>query len=208
MGTSGTEDGIDDGIDDGGAMTPYQHKPNQHRWRIAGVIAAVAVTTTAGGIAWATDLPSALTGNGSVTAADPSPSPSASPSAEPGKPGGPGGLGRHGGMFGFGGALHGEFVVPKDGGGYQTIATQRGQVTAVSKESLTVKSDDGYSRTYELTEDTLVNAARDGIDDVKNGNTVNVVATVADGNATAISVNDGTVRDAARDHWGFKRGPR
>jgi hypothetical protein len=189
-------------------MTPYQQKPNQHRWRVAGVIAAVAVTTTAGGIAYATDLPSALTRNGSVAAADPTPSPSTSPSTEPGKPGGgPGGFGRHG-MLGFVDALHGEFVVPKDGGGYQTIATQRGQVTAVSKDSLTVKSEDGYSRTYKLTEDTMVNAARDGIDDVKTGNTVNVVATVADGNATAISVNDGTVRDAARDHWGFKRGPR
>ena len=188
-------------------MTPYQQKPNQHRWRVAGVVAAVAVTTTAGGIAYATDLPSALTGNGSVTAADPTPSPSASPSAEPGKPGGPGGFGREG-MLGFVGALHGEFVVPKDGGGYQTIATQRGQVTAVSQDSLTVKSEDGYSRTYKLTADTLVNAARDGIADVKNGNTVNVVATVADGNATAISVNDGTVRQGIRDHWGFKRGPR
>ena len=192
-------------------MTPQEHKPN-HRWRVAGVIAAVAATTAAGGIAYATDLPSALGGNGSVSAADPSPSPSTSPSAQPSdrpaKPG-PGGPMRGGGLFGFGGgALHGEFVVEKDGGGYQTVATQRGEVTAVSKDSLTVKSADGYSRTYKLTEDTLVNAARDGIDDVKNGNTVNVSATVEGGNATAVSVDDGTVRDAARDHWGFKRGPR
>ena len=188
-------------------MTPQEHKPN-HRWRVAGIVAAVAATTAAGGIAYATDLPSALGGNGSVSAADPTPSPSSSPSGQPAKPG-PGGPMRGGGMFGFGGgALHGEFVVEKDGGGYQTVATQRGEVTAVSKESLTVKSADGYSRTYKLTEDTLVNAARDGIDDVKNGNTVNVSATVEGGNATAVSVNDGTVRDAARDHWGFKRGPR
>ena len=39
------------------------------RWRIAGTVAAVAVTTTAGGVAWA------------ATNADPTPSPSASPSA-------------------------------------------------------------------------------------------------------------------------------
>lgn len=182
-------------------MTSYDKKPSTHRWRLAGVAAAVAMTSVAGGIAWAT-------GN-----ADPTPSPSASPStpsqpAQPNEPKGPGGFGKHFGPFGAGGALHGEFVVSKDGGGYQTIATQRGQVTAVSKDSLTVKSEDGYSRTYKLTEDTMVNAARDGIDDVKDGNTVNVVATVADGNATAMSVNDGTVRDAARDHFGFKRGPR
>ncbi len=109
--------------------------------------------------------------------------------------------------FGIGGALHGEFVVEKDGGGYQTVATQRGEVTAVSKDSLTVKSEDGYSRTYTLTEDTLVNAARDGIDDVKTGNTVTVFATVADGKATAVSVNDGTVRDAARDKLGLQARP-
>ena len=106
------------------------------------------------------------------------------------------------------GALHGEYVVEKDGGGYQTVATQRGEVTAVSKDSITVKSADGYSRTYTLTTDTLVNATRDGIDSVKTGNQVTVSAIVADGKATAASVDDGTVRDAAGQKWGFKRGPR
>ncbi|MEI8408959.1 MULTISPECIES: hypothetical protein [unclassified Kribbella] len=48
----------------------------------------------------------------------------------------------------FGDALHGEFVTAKDGGGYETIATQKGEVTAVSTTSITVKSADGYSRTY------------------------------------------------------------
>lgn len=172
-------------------------KLSDKRWRIAGTVAAVAVTTTAGGVAWA------------ATSADPtpSPSPSASPSAPSNQPGPGKGLG-HRGEFGLGGALHGEFVVPKDGGGYQTVATQRGEVTAVSKDSITVKSEDGYSRTYTLTEDTLVNAARDGIDDVKVGNTVQVTAVVADGKATASSVNDGTVREAAGQKWGFKHGPR
>jgi hypothetical protein len=167
-------------------------------WRVAGTVAAVVVTTAAGGVAWAT------------TSADPSPSPSpsASPSA-PADPDHPGkGAGRHG-EFGLGrGALHGEFVVEKEGGGYQTVSTQRGEVTAVSKDKLTVKSADGYSREYTLTEDTLVNAARDGIDDVKTGNQVMVTAVVANNVATATTVNDGTVRDAARDKWGFKRGPR
>jgi hypothetical protein len=177
-------------------------KLSQKRWRLLGTVAAVAVTTTAGGVAWA------------ASNADPTPSPSASPSS-PSTPGqqqkpdrpGKGGFGPRG-EFGLGGALHGEFVVPKDGGGYQTVATQRGEVTAVSKDSITVKSADGYSRTYTLTEDTLVNAARDGIDDVKTGNTVTVIAVVTDGKATASSVNDGTVRDAAGQKWGFKHGPR
>jgi hypothetical protein len=176
-------------------MASSFQKLTEKRWRVAGTVAAVAVTTAAGGVAWAT------------TNADPTPSPSASPSA-PGAPDpGKGGPGRHG-EFGMMGALHGEYVVEKDGGGYQTVATQRGEVTAVSKDSITVKSADGYSRTYTLTTDTLVNATRDGIDSVKTGNQVTVSAIVADGKATAASVDDGTVRDAAGQKWGFKRGPR
>lgn len=174
------------------------------RWRMAGTVAAVVVTTAAGGVAWAT------TSVGTADTPSPSASPSASPStpADPAKPEAGKGLHGHRGIGMMGGALHGEFVTEKDGGGYQTVATQRGEVTEVSKESLTVKSEDGYSRTYTLTEDTLVNAARDGIDDVKKGNTVMVLATVTDGKATATSVSDGTVRDAAREKWGIGRGPR
>jgi hypothetical protein len=176
-------------------MASFQ-KLTEKRWRVAGTVAAVAATTAAGGVAWAT------------TGADPTPTPSASPSAsaKPDHPKG-GGPGRHG-EFGMMGALHGEFVVEKDGGGYQTVATQRGEVTAVSKDSITVKSADGYSKTYLITADTLVNATRDGIDSVKTGNQVSISAIVADGKATAASVDDGTVRDAAGQKWGFKRGPR
>src|SRR3954462_6838092 len=98
-------------------------KLSQKRWLLLGTVAAVAVTTTAGGVAWA------------ATNADPTPSPSASPST-PGqqqqKPDRQG-KGWPRGEFGIGGALHGEFVVQKEGGGYQTVATQRGSVTAVSK---------------------------------------------------------------------------
>jgi hypothetical protein len=43
---------------------------------------------------------------------------------------------------------------------------------------------------------------------VKTGNTVTVFAVVADGKATAASINDGTVRDVAGQKWGFKHGPR
>ncbi|RZU10349.1 hypothetical protein EV645_6811 [Kribbella rubisoli] len=179
-------------------------KLSQKRWRLIGTVAAVAVTTTAGGVAWA------------ATNADPTPSPSVSPSGSPSTPGqqqqkpdrpGKGGFGPRG-EFGIGGALHGEFVVPKEGGGYQTVATQRGSVTAVSKDSITVKSDDGYSRTYKVDAATLVNSARDGIASIKTGSTVNVSAVVADNAATATMINDGSARDAAGQKWGFKHGPR
>ena len=176
-------------------------KLSEKRWRLLGTVAAVAVTTTAGGVAWA------------ANSADPTPSPSTSPSASPSAPNqqgqpGPGKGFGHRGEFGLGGALHGEFVVPKDGGGYQTVATQRGEVTAVSKDSITVKSEDGYSRTYKVAAETLVNSARDGISSIKTGNTVSVSAVVADNTATATSINDGTAQDAAGQKWGFKHGPR
>ncbi|MEU4293299.1 DUF5666 domain-containing protein [Kribbella sp. NPDC026596] len=176
-------------------------KLSEKRWRLLGTVAAVAVTTTAGGVAWA------------ANSADPTPSPSNSPSASPSAPNqqgqpGPGKGFGHRGEFGLGGALHGEFVVPKDGGGYQTVATQRGEVTAVSKDSITVKSEDGYSRTYQVAAETLVNSARDGIASIKTGSTVSVSAVVADNTATATSINDGTARDAAGQKWGFKHGPR
>lgn len=184
-------------------MTPFR-KPTDKSWRVAGTVAAVVVTTAAGGVAWAT------TGVGDADTLSPSVSPSAAPSngTDPGRPGPGKGHRGHRELGMPGAALHGEFVTEKKDGGYQTVATQRGQVTEVSKESLTVKSADGYSRTYTLTDDTLVNAARDGIDDVKKGNTVMVLATVADGKATATTVSDGTVRKAARDRSGIGRGPR
>jgi hypothetical protein len=45
-------------------------------------------------------------------------------------------------------SLHGEFVVPDGSGGYSTVLTQTGAVTAISPTSITVRSEDGYSQTY------------------------------------------------------------
>jgi hypothetical protein len=96
--------------------------------------------------------------------------------------------------FGFGplGAIHGQFVAPKPGGGYQTIDTQRGTVTAVSASSLTVKSKDGYTKTYQVTSSTKVDAKRAGIGSVKTGQTVSVLATVHGSSATATQIVDFT----------------
>src|SRR5687768_5479778 len=71
------------------------------------------------------------------------------------------GPGHFGGLGKFGG-IHGEFTLKKpDGSGFQTWATQLGEVTEVSSSSITVKSEDGFSRTYTLEENTVVNAGRD-----------------------------------------------
>lgn len=88
------------------------------------------------------------------------------------------------------GAVHGQFVVPKAHGGYQTVDTQRGTVTAVSASSITVKSADGYIKTYQVTSSTKVDAQRAGIGSVKNGQTVSVVATVNGSSATASEIVD------------------
>lgn len=64
---------------------------------------------------------------------------------------------RGGGMLGMSGGstLHGEYVVENDGD-YVTMATQTGEVTAVSDDSITLTSDDGFVRTYTLSGDTVV----------------------------------------------------
>jgi hypothetical protein len=113
-----------------------------------------------------------------------------SPSARPASPhqGRPGGFG-----FGFGGpfgAVHGQFVVPRAGGGYQTIDTQRGSVTAVSATSITVKSADGFSKTYQVVSSTNVDARQNGIAAVKTGHQVMVTATDGGSTATAVSILD------------------
>jgi hypothetical protein len=110
--------------------------------------------------------------------------------------------------LGFGpfGAIHGQFVAPKPGGGYQTLDTQRGTVTAVSSTSITIKSSDGYTRTYRVTSSTNVHARRAGIGSVKTGQTVSVLATVSGSSATATQIVDFTSLPAAPGV--LKPGPR
>jgi hypothetical protein len=166
------------------------------------ITAAVAVTALVGGAGVALaassspSAPQAETTAG-MAAATPSPSP---PSrcqlklpprgfSPPGRvfavPAPPGPVG-----FGAFDAIHGQFVTPKPGGGYQTIDTQRGTVTAVSTNSLTVKSSDGYTKTYQVTGSTNVDAQRAGIGSVKTGQTVSVSATVKGSSATATQIVD------------------
>jgi hypothetical protein len=154
-----------------------------------------------------------LGGAGAAIAATDTPSPEpSSPADSPGaqapslkRQGGVLGLGRAGrhlpGLFG---ALHGEFVVPKADGGYQTLAMQRGEVVSVSTSEIKVKSADGFEKAYTVTGDTAVNGGRDGIDSVRGGEQVYVVATVADRSYTALQVVD--VNDVRRPFERF--GPR
>jgi hypothetical protein len=172
--------------------------------RVAVMAGVVAVGVLAGaGVAVAATSSSSPTPNPSASPSA-SPSPSAKPPARAlppkgawrihGAPGpfgpgfaGPGLLG--GGLFG---AVHGTVVVPKSGGGYQTVAFQNGKVTAVSSTSITLHSADGYSHTYPVTSSTIVNAQRDGIGSIKAGNQVVVTATVSGSTTTVIRIIDVT----------------
>ena len=175
--------------------------PRRHRRKLGAVVAGIfAAGLIAGVILAGINLAGAQT-----------PSPSQSPSAgEEEKAERPhlGKLGGHGpGGPGGRGVLHGEFVTrgPNEGS-FQTLATQIGEVTAVSASSISVKSEDGFTRSYTVNDDTLVNAGNDGIDDVKSGDKVRIVAVVEDGKARAVQVFDGTNVAELRGKW-HPRGP-
>lgn len=108
---------------------------------------------------------------------------------------------KHGG-FG-GGGIHGQFTVPAPGGGYETILTQRGTVTSVSGSSITVKSEDGYSHTYSIDNNTLVAAGNNGIADVAKGDTVRVLAV---GNAAKQVVDVTKVQSLRQKYWAPRHG--
>jgi hypothetical protein len=177
--------------------------PFRRRNLVAGLATVAVLAAVATGVAM-----------GSTGTPSPSGSPSASPglgtqkngSTEPDEGGlrhkGFGGLGMLGGIEGPMAALHGEFVVPKQGGGYQTLVVQHGKVTSVSTSSITVKSDDGFSATYSVAADVLVNAARDGIGSIKKGDEVSVLAQQKSGDDAALQIGDLTRWQGMRDRFG------
>ncbi|MCW6011169.1 hypothetical protein K1W54_42495 [Micromonospora sp. CPCC 205371] len=80
--------------------------------------------------------------------------------------------------------LHGEIVVDtKDGP--KTVVVQRGEVTAIDDDSLTVKSSDGYTIEWAFGDDMRVRERRDTIQpgEVKVGTEVGV-AGAKDGDRT------------------------
>ena len=113
------------------------------------------------------------------------------------------GWGHHKGMGG--GVLHGEFVTVKPGGGYQPMQMQRGTVTAVSATAITVRSEDGFVRSYVVSKDTLVNAASGGIASVAVNDVVHVRASGAGDKATATDVMDQTKMMANHEKFGVNR---
>jgi hypothetical protein len=114
---------------------------------------------------------------------------------------------RHGGRPGLAlmgrGAVHGEFVIKDADGGFRTVLSQRGEATEVSDDEITVRSEDGFTTTYAVTDETLVNATRGGIADIEKGEDVNVVATKVGNKATAIRIGDLSAHKQLRERFGM-----
>ncbi len=106
------------------------------------------------------------------------------------------------------GMVHGQFTV-KNGSGYQTYAVQMGQVTAVSAQSITVKSSDGYTQTYTVQPSTIVDSQSNGISTVQKNDTVRIQALVQGGQQTATNIVDVTRIGDSRSGFGMMpgRGP-
>lgn len=105
------------------------------------------------------------------------------------------------GLPGLRQAEHGEVVVDGAGGAATTVRFLRGQVTAVSPTSLTVKCSDGFTTDFAVNSDTKVGKGMRGsrqspnrapgaknITDIAVGDTVIAVGNVVDKTVTATTV--------------------
>jgi hypothetical protein len=157
------------------------------------ILAAVAVTALLGGAGAAL----VVTGSGAPLPAHNASATGPAPSSSPAVPGaaGPGSRSSAPGRASDPGVLHGQYVVRRPGGGYQTIDVQNGQVTAVSSTSITLRSADGFTRSYVVSRSTAVAAGHGGIASVKVGDQASVQAMVTGRSAIATSITDLTVVD-------------
>lgn len=116
--------------------------------------------------------------------------------------------------FGFGpgfgfdpGGIHSEVTFENPEGKYQTTATQLGKVVSVSPTAITLESDDGYKRTYVVSEDTVVTAGRDGIGNLEKGDSVHLTARVEGSEARAVQIFDGATMKRAHIERNSARKP-
>jgi hypothetical protein len=188
---------------------PPPPPPTGRRWLPATRGGRIAMAAAVGGAAVLIGVGVAAAQTGGTATPPPTPTPGQVPA--PGPPpgggiggrfggkgfGGPGGFG----MPGLGGVLHGEFVRSNRSGGYQTLDMHVGQVTSVSSTSITLKSADGFSKSYGVDDGTVVDAGRDGIGSVKSGDQVQLLAVVSGSSANAVSINDSTNLRSLKQRW-------
>ncbi|MFJ1807721.1 MULTISPECIES: hypothetical protein [unclassified Streptomyces] len=184
---------VDAERDRAGLRTPWRRRSARGRAVIAAT--TVAVLALGGTVAYAAT--SGDSGGGS-----PSASPSASSSEEAG-----GRHGHRGPWFGLGGdAAHGEATVKDpDTGDWVVRVWQRGTVTKVDDDRVTVKSEDGASWTWTVGADASVSAdgaSGSGADALKKGDTVYVAGTRSGDTNTADRVVSGAFGDRGPDDRG------
>jgi len=138
-------------------------------------------------------------GTAALAASGSSSSPTAGSSTSAKAPGNANGKAAHAKRDVLRRALHATWVT-RDGKGSSTFVTHdaiRGEVTAVSASSITVKAADNVSQTYAVTSSTKVRVRADGkgkagsISEVKTGDTV-LVAGTGTSSLTATRVLDAT----------------
>ncbi|MBB5894744.1 hypothetical protein [Kutzneria kofuensis] len=90
----------------------------------------------------------------------------------------------------LGHVAHGEVTL--NGKDHRVVDLQRGEVHSVSSTSVSVKSDDGFTATYAVNGDTKIRKGgkASAIGDVHTGDKVVIVATKANGTATATRIAD------------------
>jgi hypothetical protein len=102
-----------------------------------------------------------------------------------------------GGMGGMGGglsaAVHAEYVVLQ-GSSYTTMAEQIGTVSEVSSSSVTVKSSDGFTRSYALGSDVVVSNLQQRRQQAGGGTgtQLSVADIVAGGTVRIVAAKDGS----------------
>jgi hypothetical protein len=90
----------------------------------------------------------------------------------------------------LGHVAHGEVTL--NGKDHKVVDVQRGAVQAVSATSISVKSDDGFTASYAVNNDTKVRKGgkQSAIGDVHTGDKVVLVATKANGASTATRIGE------------------
>ncbi|HEX9088498.1 MAG TPA: hypothetical protein VF867_13340, partial [Arthrobacter sp.] len=123
-------------------------------WRNVVVAGGIVVALSGAGAAavWAGTAPSAVPLASPTTSAAPPPGNSPPGSSPPGSPPVEGQAQKKNRAV----PLHGESVVKKDDGGFETRLSQQGAIEAVSSASITVRSEDGFSQTYALNAGTKI----------------------------------------------------
>lgn len=174
-----------------------QHNPRSGRigraaaWFAAGALGATALT----GVAYANVTAQDNTDEGNSQGTEPREG--FEPRGGPG--GGPGGKGHHGPRGMGGPMLHSEGVIETPDGEYQDVVTQKGTASEVNQDSLVVTSEDGFTASYNVNEETKIHKNREevSLSDLSEGDVVHVLAQKDGGDVVAKRIGAMSAEQAA-----------